>query len=262
MKKNTLTLILIFTIFNLQAQLLRSLVITAPNNQEFVVYLDNHLINNRPLSNVEITNLDKNFYHIQVLFNRQKIEGDLYVPPLSEITYQINNGYKNNFSIVNLTPLKNNGITQNGSVFPYQNILNGSGNNNNSINIHIDNNVNTTTSSTITEPQVVYVPDYNGEIGCNPPLSNSRFNQMLNSIREQDFEAAKKRVAKQIIDTNCMTTANIISILNLFDFDKDKLELAKFAYDYVYDIENYYMVNDVFDFTSNVEKLDNYIRNR
>ena len=45
-------------------------------------------------------------------------------------------------------------------------------------------------------------------------------------------------------------------------FDEDQLELAKFAYDHVYDLENYYKVYDVFSFSKSGEELEEYIENR
>jgi hypothetical protein len=85
---------------------------------------------------------------------------------------------------------------------------------------------------------------------------------MLNTIENQSFNDTKLTVAKQIISSNCMTVGHLIQILNLFSFDDTKLQLAKFAYDYIYDVNNYYQVNNVFSFESNVKELDEYIRNK
>ncbi len=265
MKKFTLLLIFTIISFNLKAQqLLRNLIIISTSNQNFIVQLDNNQVNPHPMNQVIITGLDKNYYHVSAILNHQKIEANIYVPPLSEITYQINNGYGNNFSIVNLVSLQNQNYSNQQDIFPYGNIQNVGINGQINININTNNNVNAT-QTVVTPPpapEVIYVKGYEGEIGCQPPVSSSRFKSMLSSIDNQDFDNAKKRVAKQIIDSNCMTTDNIVVILELFDFDKDKLEIAKYAYDYVYDIENYYLVNNVFDFDSYVKELDDYIRSK
>ncbi len=258
MKKYTLLLIVFITL-QLNAQhLFRNLVITSVNRQSFVVSLDGKLINNTPLPQVAITGLDKNYYHLVIVLNNNiKIEKNIYVPPLSEITYVIQNGY---LTIGDLQPIQNNINLPN--TFSFGSILNNDGNNG-IINININSNMNAQVSNTTNlVPDVVYVPGYNGEIGCQPPLSSDRFRAMLTTIENQDFENSKARVAKQIIDSNCMTTENIVAILNLFDFDDTKLEIAKYAYDYVYDVENYYLVNNVFDFDANVKELDEYIRNK
>ena len=51
-------------------------------------------------------------------------------------------------------------------------------------------------------------------------------------------------------------------ILNKFDWDDGKLEIAKFAYAYVYDLENYYMVYDLFTFSSSGEELEEFLNSK
>lgn len=41
--------------------------------------------------------------------------------------------------------------------------------------------------------------------------------------------------------------------------ESDKLEYAKFAYNYCIDKNNYWEINDVFNFSSSVDKLNEYI---
>ena len=48
----------------------------------------------------------------------------------------------------------------------------------------------------------------------------------------------------------------------LFDFDNTKLEFAKFAYDYVVDPENYYKINDAFDFNQSRSSLTKFVRSK
>ena len=48
----------------------------------------------------------------------------------------------------------------------------------------------------------------------------------------------------------------------LFSFEDSKLDFAKYCYGYTYDLGNYYMVNDAFDFESTIEELNNYINQR
>jgi hypothetical protein len=45
-------------------------------------------------------------------------------------------------------------------------------------------------------------------------------------------------------------------------FDEGQLELAKFAYDHVDDLENYFEVYGVFSFSSSSEELDEFIENQ
>ena len=50
--------------------------------------------------------------------------------------------------------------------------------------------------------------------------------------------------------------------MNEFDWDDGKLEIAKFAYDYVYDLENYYKVYNLFTFSSSGEELEEFIQSK
>jgi len=125
----------------------------------------------------------------------------------------------------------------------------------------------TTTQTTIITnraPQtaVVYVTGYSGKIGCTPPVSEQRFNQMINSVKNQSFSDDKQRVTKQIVKSNCMTVDQLVNLLNEFSFDDGKLDTAKFAYNYIYDVENYFKVFDVFSFSSSGEELEQYINDR
>jgi hypothetical protein len=48
--------------------------------------------------------------------------------------------------------------------------------------------------------------------------------------------------------------------MSLFNFESSRLEFAKFAYGYTYDLGNYFIVNDAFNFESSISELDRYIQ--
>ncbi len=107
---------------------------------------------------------------------------------------------------------------------------------------------------------MVYVPGYNGKAGCVPPLSD--VNAIKNAVAEESFSDDKIMVAKQALKGKCMSVQNIITISESFDFEDKKLEFAKFAYNCTYDVDNFYQVNKIFDFSSSKEELNEYISNR
>ena len=47
--------------------------------------------------------------------------------------------------------------------------------------------------------------------------------------------------------------------MNLFSFEDSKLQYAKYAYTYTFDLGNYYKVNDAFTFEMSIEELNEYI---
>ncbi|MFT5902873.1 MAG: hypothetical protein ACI9LA_002092 [Bacteroidia bacterium] len=123
----------------------------------------------------------------------------------------------------------------------------------------------TTTTTTAPAIEPVYEPDhyvmpgYNGSIGCPWPMSNGQFSDALRSVSSKSFDDEKATVAKQITGSNCLTVEQAKTMMMELSFDSAKLEYAKFAYDKTYDVGNYYKLNDAFDFSSNVDELNEYI---
>lgn len=103
--------------------------------------------------------------------------------------------------------------------------------------------------------------DYTGPVGCQLPIDEKSYASTLNTIKTKDFEDTKLKIAKQISSANCLSVEQIIGIMKLFDFEDNRLDFAKFAYHYVFDKGNYFMVNDLFDFESSTDDLINYINN-
>ena len=60
----------------------------------------------------------------------------------------------------------------------------------------------------------------------------------------------------------CIVIEQLVEILEEVAFDEGQLDLAKFAYEHVYDLENYYEVYGVFSFSSSSEELDAYIQSQ
>jgi hypothetical protein len=147
------------------------------------------------------------------------------------------------------------------------------------VNINVNDNMNstsysetthtTTTTTTTTSggyvapapapTQVVYVTGYNGPIGCPMPMDAGSFANARGAIANSDFESTKSDVAKGIIANNCFTTDQAVEIVQLFDFESTKLEMAKALYPHVYDKGNYYKMNNVFDFDSNKSELTRFV---
>ncbi|MEZ5197931.1 MAG: DUF4476 domain-containing protein [Bacteroidales bacterium] len=123
--------------------------------------------------------------------------------------------------------------------------------------------VTTTTENATTSTKETYTPDplpgYNGRIGCDYPMGESMFTEARKSIESKDFEDTKLTVAKQVMNSNCLLTSQVKQVMQLFDFEDTRLEFAKAAFDHVYDIDNYYLVNDAFDFESSIDELNDYI---
>ena len=113
----------------------------------------------------------------------------------------------------------------------------------------------------IVDKAIIDEPIKEVEIVC-PTMLDSDYNSAKNSIKKKSFADEKMILAKQIIKGNCVSTNQIIGIMELFDFEDDKVEFAKIAYDRTTDPQNYYRVNDAFTFSSSTDELNEFLEGK
>lgn len=113
-----------------------------------------------------------------------------------------------------------------------------------------------------TAPSHYVMPGYNGKIGCSWPMSEAEFSNLKKSIASKSFEDSKLTLAKQAASANCLLCSQVKQIMQLFSFEDSKLEFAKYAWDYTYDISNFYQLNDAFTFESTIDELNAHIQKR
>ena len=94
------------------------------------------------------------------------------------------------------------------------------------------------------------------EMGMNP----RDFEEAVAMLSKESFEDTRLATAKQIVANNPMTVNQITRICQLFTFESNKLELAKFAYPNCIEKDKYYMLNEVFTYDSSKHELNEYIR--
>jgi hypothetical protein len=111
----------------------------------------------------------------------------------------------------------------------------------------------------VQQQQVYVMPGYNGPVGCPWPMDQGTFANAQATINGQSFESNKLQVAQQVLGSNCMTSAQVAQIMGVFDFEDTRLQFAKFAYGRTFDIGNYFVVNNAFDFSSSVDELNAHI---
>ncbi|MEM7037386.1 MAG: DUF4476 domain-containing protein, partial [Bacteroidota bacterium] len=93
-------------------------------------------------------------------------------------------------------------------------------------------------------------------------MAHPEFDDAMESIKSKSFSDSKMRIAKQVTKSNCLSTDQVTLIIRQFSFETDKLEFAKYAYDYTYDRGNYFKVNDAFTFESSIKELAQYLDGR
>ena len=91
-------------------------------------------------------------------------------------------------------------------------------------------------------------------------MSNSSFSSAKQTITKQSFEDTKLTTVKQILKSNCLSSAQIKEVMLLFNFEANRLEVAKIAHNRCVDKNNYFLLNDAFQFESSVEELNESIK--
>lgn len=128
----------------------------------------------------------------------------------------------------------------------------------------------TGTSTTVTTTTTTTTGGSGGVVVAEPVYAPAPCTQMLGSdfekakasINSKSFEDSKMTLAKQITSKNCLSAAQVKSIMELFTYETSKLDYAKYAYDYCWEKNSYYQVNDAFEFESSISELDAYISTR
>lgn len=139
------------------------------------------------------------------------------------------------------------------------------------INVNESNSNSTMTTTTTTTTtygsshsssgggQVVYVDGYTGSIGCQVPQCD--MNQIKNALANEDFENDKMDMLKVALRNKCLLASQVREFMQMFTFESDKLEFAKYAFHKTYDIDNYYLVAGDLEYSSDKEELNNYVLN-
>lgn len=132
------------------------------------------------------------------------------------------------------------------------------------INDSMGGDVVTQTTQTTTTTQTGNAPVFQPVRGCggNSCMSPRDFNSAMSTIKGQSFEDTRLKTAKQVITSNCLNVDQIMQIANTFSFEDNKLEFAKYAYDYCIEPRNYFKLNGIFSFSSNVDELSDYVQSR
>lgn len=95
-----------------------------------------------------------------------------------------------------------------------------------------------------------------------PAATPEEVARMVNQLKSESFDNNRSELAQAMVTSKLLSTADIKRLLGTFTFEDNKLDFAKFAYDYVADPENYFNIASVFTFSSNKTALLNYIKSR
>ena len=92
-------------------------------------------------------------------------------------------------------------------------------------------------------------------------MQDNAFAAAREAIRKENFDNSRMTVAQQIADNNYFTAAQVKELIKLFSFEERRVDFAKYAYGKTIDRNNYFILNEVFNFTKSKEDLADYIKN-
>jgi hypothetical protein len=102
-------------------------------------------------------------------------------------------------------------------------------------------------------PKPTYPPGYN----CNP-VSGSVVNAAKSKMEQESFSSGKLSVAKDAIRGNCMEASQIKTLVELLPMSAEKMELAKYGYEYVANPGGYSVVESALSNSFEREDLRKY----
>ncbi len=101
-----------------------------------------------------------------------------------------------------------------------------------------------------------FVVEPTASCGGNNTGNFSLFKQKLDS---ESFDSNKLKMARQYVSTNSISASEVKVIMSEMTFESNRLSIAKYAYAFCYDPENYFLVNDGFEFRTSISELNEYI---
>lgn len=91
------------------------------------------------------------------------------------------------------------------------------------------------------------------------PLKSGDFAAKKSSVEQSKFDSDKMKAAQGVIKGSCLETTQIKELMELFTFGGDRLELAKFGYDYVANPGSYSAVESSLKMDMDRRALQDYI---
>ena len=279
-----------------------NLTIFSEDGDKFYLVLNGEMQNDIPQTNIRIEELNQPYYNAKILFEDKSLveitKKNLEITDMDgeykDVTYKIkrdkNNKNKLKLNFFSEIPVdrryvapKNIHVVHYGNPEPVRTISQttttttvgntggvGMGVNVGGVSMNVSINeprgvyTETTTTTIDHSNQNSGNQNLGNSRGCNNknPMNSSDFNSALASVNKQNFDETKLKVAKQIVQANCLDVNQIKQIATTINFEETKLEFVKFAYDYCTEKKNYFRLNDIFSFSENVDELTEYVQNK
>ncbi len=231
-----------------------NIVISSNDSVKFNININGFQQNKKPHNNIKVTNLKAQSISLHLIINdstKQNIKKQIYFEKSNmETTANIIHQdliYK--FRYVGEVNIGVSAIDSNQLAISYHE--NTPYNDSNMF--LIENTIDTIQNDSV-EIETV---KYKGSKGCNQPLNSVE--PLIKIIDAELFSDEKLKLAKTNIKENCIRTLDLKLIIEKFEYEDHKLELALYAFAYTYDIDNYNEIMKLLDFDSSKKTLQDYI---
>jgi hypothetical protein len=273
------------------------LTIFSEDGYKFYLILNGQRQNDKPETNIRVQNLTQSFYSAKIIFEDKTlgeiskniaVAGGADNAP-TDVTYKIKAGkdgkqvlryYTSNPITLNAQPVQPEGVAvyNLGVTTPVSTTTNvtqttttetvGANTNVNAMGVNINVNVpngavvqqtTTTTTTTSSSSPATMSSAPASSSACNGyPMAPGDYQSAKSTVEQANFEDSKLSTAKEIAGANCLYAAQVAEICRLFGFENTKLTFAKYAYKRCIDPQNYFKVNNVFDFDASKTELSKF----
>ncbi len=91
------------------------------------------------------------------------------------------------------------------------------------------------------------------------PMPEDKFLQLIDMLRKEAFESSKLDIVRTAAKNNFFTSEQVKRIMEEFQFDENRLKVAKILYPRVVDRENFFVVYSALTYSSSREQLRKWI---
>ena len=122
--------------------------------------------------------------------------------------------------------------------------------------------LNTLDFSSSREKVIEHVMKYNDDPVYLERVSASEMNVIIKTLKDEDFDSTRKKLAQMIANGSLLTSRQIASMAKTFDYDSNRYDFLVFASRNCIDPQNYGIAANTLDFDSNRRKLMDKVARR
>jgi hypothetical protein len=97
---------------------------------------------------------------------------------------------------------------------------------------------------------------------CSYPFNDGSFAAAVKHMEAANQNDSQLSEAMKLVSNNCLSCNQIRQLVKIFTSEANRLQLAKYAYDFAFDQQNYDKVINSFTAAASAEELRKYIENR